>query len=221
MESKEINMVDLLKDKPREYPLYSPMYGKLWLAKIEGNDDCRIITCYRHPLLDGDTRAILEQEDTVSFYPNGTTGDENFNVTKERMLFTMEEWMEYKRILWSDVCARLPYGIFVKDSLDDKAIYTIGYHPNLDNCKPYLRPMSSMTEEEKNEIESVSDALFGDALDEQINECLIQDKSFSKSRVMTYIACSRVTDWLNERHFDYRGLIEKGLALEAPKGMYK
>jgi hypothetical protein len=30
-----------------------------------------------------------------------------------------------------------------------------------------------------------------------------------------------VLDWLNAHHFDYRGLIEKGLALEAPKGMYK
>ena len=28
------------------------------------------------------------------------------------------------------------------------------------------------------------------------------------------------TDWLNKHHFDYRGLIEKGLALEAPEGMY-
>lgn len=28
-------------------------------------------------------------------------------------------------------------------------------------------------------------------------------------------------DWLNEHHFDYRGLIENGLALEAPEGMYK
>ena len=27
-------------------------------------------------------------------------------------------------------------------------------------------------------------------------------------------------DWLNAHHFDYRGLIEKGLAIEAPEGMY-
>lgn len=32
---------------------------------------------------------------------------------------------------------------------------------------------------------------------------------------------SIVVDWLNEHHFDYRGLIEMGLALEAPEGMYK
>ena len=28
-------------------------------------------------------------------------------------------------------------------------------------------------------------------------------------------------DWLLKHHFDYRGLIEKGLALEAPKGIYE
>ena len=31
----------------------------------------------------------------------------------------------------------------------------------------------------------------------------------------------KVFDWLNSRHFDYRGLIKKGLALEAPEDMYK
>ena len=33
--------------------------------------------------------------------------------------------------------------------------------------------------------------------------------------------CEGYIDWLNAHHFDFRGLIEKGLALEAPEGMYK
>ncbi len=59
--------------------------------------------------------------------------------------------------------------------------------------KPYLRPMSSMTEEEEEEYESI--------------KCWKNEWE--------------LVDWLNAHHFDYRGLIEKGLALEAPKGMYK
>ena len=36
-----------------------------------------------------------------------------------------------------------------------------------------------------------------------------------------HVTPQNAIDWLNAHHFDYRGLIEKGLALEAPKGMYK
>ena len=65
---------------------------------------------------------------------------------------------------------------------------------NLDNTdfKPYLRPMSSMTEEEK--------------------------KKYNK--LLCWRSPKTVFDWLNGHHFDYRGLIKKGLALEAPKEMY-
>ena len=57
-------------------------------------------------------------------------------------------------------------------------------------CKPYLRPMSSMTEEEEKEYHDARSDYYDD--------------------LGTY-------DWLNAHHFDYRGLIEKGLALEAPE----
>ena len=57
---------------------------------------------------------------------------------------------------------------------------------------PYLRPMSSMTEEESTEY-----------------------SRFSLSRYNT-----ECFDWLNKHHFDYRGLIKLGLALEAPEDMY-
>ena len=57
---------------------------------------------------------------------------------------------------------------------------------------PYLRPLSSMTIEERQEYGLV---LCGEL---SINQF----------------------DWLNEHHFDFRGLIEKGLALEAPEGIY-
>jgi hypothetical protein len=68
--------------------------------------------------------------------------------------------------------------------------------------KPYLRPMSSMTEEESKEI----------------NTLLQTD--FYVDGFLYPIAAINMINWLNAHHFDYRGLIEKGLALEAPEGMY-
>lgn len=67
------------------------------------------------------------------------------------------------------------------------------------SIRPYLRPLSSMTEEEREKFQTY---IFES---NEIGDILTLDAS----------------DWLNKRHFDYRGLIEKGLAIEAPKDMYK
>jgi hypothetical protein len=114
---------------------------------------------------------------------------------------------EDKELLLKDLCSRLPYNcrVFYEyvDNLDGK---TYGYSLILNTwcineliaekaiVKPYLRPMSSMTEEERQEYEATCCDWY--------------------ETLETY-------DWLNAHHFDYRGLIEKGLALEAPKDMYK
>ena len=82
---KEINLIEILKHYPRETELYSPIYGKLWLAEVDEKNE--IITCYKHCLDKGCTRAILEQEDTVSFYSNGTTGLPDYTISKDCMLF--------------------------------------------------------------------------------------------------------------------------------------
>lgn len=84
-EQDEINLVEILKHYPRETELYSPLYGKLWFAEVD--EKHKIITCYKHHLEEGCTRAVLEQEDTVSFYSNGTTGLPDFTVSKDCMLF--------------------------------------------------------------------------------------------------------------------------------------
>lgn len=118
---------------------------------------------------------------------------------------------EEKQLLFKDLCGRLPYGINGEIYLiDDELEKMIGkahpnpteLHPfnlNLPNeespfiIKPYLRPMSSMTEEEMYEYD----------------------------RLVMCNASWVVDDWLHKNHFDYRGLIERGLALEAPNDMYK
>lgn len=113
---------------------------------------------------------------------------------------------EDKQLLLKDLCARLPYGV-VCDIYNDTCTITekllIGglshFCDDTIAVRPYLRPMSSMTEEEKKELNNV-----------------LEFQYYSDDSCM----CES-TDWLNAHHFDYRGLIPKGLAIEAPEGMYK
>jgi hypothetical protein len=74
--------------------------------------------------------------------------------------------------------------------------------------------MSSMTEEEDNERKQlgISCAIKGNDNHERIFD------GFGNESVDTQL---KAFDWLNAHHFDYRGLISRGLALEAPKDMYK
>lgn len=72
-----------------------------------------------------------------------------------------------------------------------------------DKYIPYLRPMSSMTEEERYEYEGTRCQTF-----------LENGESERSDTIDTY-------DWLNSHYFDYRGLIPMGLAIEAPEEMYK
>ena len=127
---------------------------------------------------------------------------------------------EEKQILIQDLCARLPYGVICKTSvgdykllgIDDKCthidtpVYDDGdgyFDLEYEEVKPYLRPMSSMTEEEKENYYNLCTKVW----DVHIDDYWYYDNYKSY-------------DWLNAHHFDYRGLIEKGLALEAPEGMY-
>lgn len=99
---------------------------------------------------------------------------------------------EDKDLLLKDLCARLPYG--VKINYNGVVERTISLNLLLDfpfvNIKPYLRPMSSMTEEEKVKL------------------------SLSQIYAFTHYNEIAKIDWLNEHHFDYRGLIDRGLAIE-------
>jgi len=80
-----------------------------------------------------------------------------------------------------------------------------GFNIEHNTVKPYLRPMSSMTEEERTEFYKVGG--------------LMSHKVETNTYVLTAFS-PEAYDWLNAHHFDYRGLIEKGLAIEALEGMY-
>ena len=136
---------------------------------------------------------------------------------------------EDKKLLLKDLSARLAYGVKCTTKSLWNGIYAIvGYKDNrffldcpiydegddewmIESIVPYLRPMSSMSEEERKEYESF--IIHKDHINAQGQEWDIDCFSFG--------SVPRLIDWLNAHHFDYRRLIEKGLALEAPKGMYK
>ena len=135
---------------------------------------------------------------------------------------------EEKDLLLKDLCVRLPYGVMVHKVYDENTTEIIEMGPSslhdaiFDDVevKPYLRPISSMTEEECRELENIQEKYFGCALDKHIEECFsLSDKD--ESKILEYLASSKIVDYLNSKHFDYRGLIPRGLALEAPEGMYK
>lgn len=122
-----------------------------------------------------------------------------------------------KDLLLKDLSGRLFYGVkytIYDDKTGNTAETLLDIRTSIENeieidlhsiedVKPYLRPLSSITEEER--IESLNYAWTDD-----YGRLASYDENISK-----YI------DWLNAHHFDFRNLIEKGLALEAPEGMYK
>lgn len=125
-----------------------------------------------------------------------------------------------KELLLKDLCARLPYGVIVNVKgfdydYNDKLtqIYkgvgcsiqvTTNMPYDIEQVKPYLFPLSSMTEEQKKEYNywkhevPVCRYEYGDVVEEI--ELYDSPESF---------------EYLIENHFDYRGLIEKGLAIDA------
>jgi hypothetical protein len=123
---------------------------------------------------------------------------------------------EEKELLLKDLSARLPYEVKVQYNneiynvdyisvlyeevkLDIPDNYTVG----ISEIKPYLRPMSSMTEEENVEYYNTMDK---ETQRNYPNSCDFSESVYYSNTIKTF-------DWLNAHHFDYRGLIEKGLAI--------
>ena len=126
---------------------------------------------------------------------------------------TKEDILLVKR----DIAARLPYEPIVTNDrfdhgyghglyLGDLSISQYFDSANIDGTKVYLRPMSSMTKAEYDEFSKIK-----------------RMRSYKDvgTWIELYTINSDIVDWFLSHHFDYRGLIEKGLALEAPEGMYK
>ena len=126
---------------------------------------------------------------------------------------------EDKELLVKDICARLPYGIKASyyeteeecETWDEIECVTLDgyvgigqYRLPIERIKPYLFPLSSMTKKQKTEC------LKGTSL-----EISKYDEIYGYSEY-THLECYlKVIDWLNAHHFDFRGLIENGLAIDA------
>ena len=141
---------------------------------------------------------------------------------------------EDKHLLLIDLSARLPYkvkGVYARTDIKNLSICEITTHlygemENSFNGKekyefiPYLRPMSSMTEKELKELNEKygNIAYFFIQEPPYYHGLQAQHSDIGSIEISEF---SGIYDWLNEHHFDYRGLIEKGLALEAAEGMYR
>lgn len=104
---------------------------------------------------------------------------------------------ENKELLLKDLCARLPYGVILNCcNLVGEKLYTIDSNGlvnndyDLEEVKPYLFPLSSMTEEQEEEYNTM----------------------YEENR---YSWRDNIIDWFHKNHLDYRGLIPKGLAIDA------
>lgn len=142
---------------------------------------------------------------------------------------------EEKQLLLKDLCARLPYhtkidtGVQGISTLDSSwyEINRMNLEYDSDVFLPYLRPMSSMTEEERMEFSKLLDVRYCEEDWEghiSTSYCIEIDNVYTDDKgIIKYPSSFSMDaiDWLNAHHFDYRGLIEKGLALEAPEDMYK
>ena len=129
---------------------------------------------------------------------------------------------EDKNLLIADLCARLPYGVMcdrggrarklLSVSPDKKYCIELAndeYVPNeyrIEDVRPYLRPLSSITEKEMRELYDIPRAV------DKENVGYWHKFSFANHKFI---------DYLNRHHLDYRGLIPLGLALEAKEGMYE
>ena len=120
---------------------------------------------------------------------------------------------ENTKLIAQELGLRLSYGVKIRvndkietvegiNILDNIVEFGTYMACDIDEVKPYLFPFSNMTEEQKKETSK----MFWDF----DNNEFTNDTEF-----VDHCDCFNLIDWLNKNHFDYRGLISKGLALDA------
>ena len=145
---------------------------------------------------------------------------------------------EDKILLVKDLCSRLPYGVRVclasefsgvlhnisvlhmyegnddSDKYDSIVDYVAdidffgdGYPYEVEEFKPYLFPLSSISSEQLKEVSEI----LGKEVEVLDNYLNIVDHT---RNTFSYLELDALFDWFNKNHFDYRNLIEKGLAID-------
>ena len=140
---------------------------------------------------------------------------------------------EDKELLLKDLCARLPHGalvlvrkpfggVVIEERVDLTVDILKGFIEDDDiRVRPFLRPISSMIEEEMDKLFDIL-KIDKDGNEEdwiKINDVLGIEFFFPSGKWVENVA--EAYDYLYSIHIDFRGLIPMGLALEAKEGMYK
>lgn len=151
--------------------------------------------------------------------------------------YYIEETIPNRELFFIDIMARIPYGVKFRFELDKGVYKTVSVTnakdlPHLDILYsywmgrgyflPYLRPISSMTKEEWGEFEKKFEVPLGageSATYFKVYDYVVIDFGCHYDMMLSDMA--DMLSWLYLHHFDINNLIEKGLALEAPEGMYK
>jgi hypothetical protein len=131
---------------------------------------------------------------------------------------------EDKELLLRDLCSRLPYNPLVEYEGEDYNVlgiahgrlvlckplmsHTLNENPRIEEIKPYLFPLSSITEEQLYELREI----FGFEI--EFSNGFIELSTFHHNK-LGYLEMDAMFEWFNKNHFDYRGLIPMGLANDA------
>ena len=126
-----------------------------------------------------------------------------------------------KKLLFKDLCGRLPYDVKVKIPSMESPLTVLSINTNgvtwvkgdtgypfeidWENCKPYLFPMSSMTEKEYSKW------------DNTYFHYLISSTEVNYPESENYLALAHLNsvEWLYKHHYDIYGLIPMGLGIDA------
>lgn len=147
--------------------------------------------------------------------------------------------MEHKELLIKDICPRLPYGLVIdfngiRTTLHDMKVFQLydgdvikdyiclvdvfgddDYIDVEENIKPYLFPLSSMTEEQTKEMQEIVGSPKVACIMRKTEGLELWLDSVNTDPTIWLDTIFELQDWLNKHHFDWRGLIPLGLAIDA------
>jgi hypothetical protein len=170
-------------------------------------------------------REPFPMHQTTATVVGESTRQEKKDRTREIQYMTQEE----RNTMLVVLSSYMPYNVMVEYDYGDGVKRSTEFHGNYyyllstgklqwKDFKPYLRSLSSMTEEEKKELSKkyVWNIWTGQIQIRYHSQGCWDDETECPTE--EYI---ELFNWLNKNKFDYRGLIEKGQAIEAPKDLYR
>ena len=141
---------------------------------------------------------------------------------------------EDKELLFKDLCARLPYGVkcenfshtygrnvFKVTDIRDNGyicgIIDVQYGSSVFDpleLKPYLFPLSSMTDKQAKEIQKITGNPDYACITRKTDGLELWLNFIDTDPTIWLDAIFEVQAYLNKNHFDYRNLINKNLAID-------